>query len=81
MNEIQSQKHDFETIAWGAFFIWWGITELFPALPTVGSARHRVDPARIECRAALFRHSHQPLFNHVGILALYGAGWSWQACS
>jgi hypothetical protein len=34
MNETQSQKRDFEAIAWGAFFIWWGITELVPSLPT-----------------------------------------------
>ncbi len=33
MNETQSQKRDLEAIAWGAFFIWWGITELFPSLP------------------------------------------------
>ncbi len=33
MKETQSQKQDFETIAWGAFFIWWGITELAPSLP------------------------------------------------
>ncbi len=33
MNETQLQKRDFETIAWGAFFIWWGITELIPSLP------------------------------------------------
>lgn len=32
-NEKQSQKCDFGAIAWGAFFIWWGITELFPSLP------------------------------------------------
>jgi hypothetical protein len=36
MNEKQIQKRDFAAYAWGAFFIWWGITELFPALP-VGS--------------------------------------------
>jgi len=34
MNDIQSQKRDYESIAWGAFFIWWGITELIPSLPT-----------------------------------------------
>jgi hypothetical protein len=33
MNQKQSQKRELGTIAWGAFFIWWGITELFPALP------------------------------------------------
>ena len=38
MNKTQSQKRDFETIAWGAIFVWWGITELFPALPTGSGA-------------------------------------------
>lgn len=33
MNETQSQKRDYEAIAWGAFFIWWGITEMIPTLP------------------------------------------------
>jgi hypothetical protein len=33
MNQIQSQKRDYESIAWGAIFIWWGITELIPTLP------------------------------------------------
>lgn len=28
MNTIQTLKRDFDTMAWGAFFIWWGITEL-----------------------------------------------------
>jgi hypothetical protein len=33
MNNGQKSNHRFEVLAWGAFFIWWGITELFPALP------------------------------------------------
>ncbi len=33
MIEKQSQNRDLGTIAWGAFFIWWGITEMFPSLP------------------------------------------------
>ncbi len=32
-NEKQSQARDFGTMAWGAFFVWWGVTELFPSLP------------------------------------------------
>lgn len=28
MNTVQSLKRDFDTIAWGLFFVWWGITEL-----------------------------------------------------
>lgn len=33
MNGKHSSKQDLGTIAWGAFFIWWGITELFHSLP------------------------------------------------
>ncbi len=33
MKKLESQKHDIGTLAWGAFFIWWGITEMIPALP------------------------------------------------
>ncbi len=33
MNEKRLQRRDFSVVAWGAFFIWWGITELFPSLP------------------------------------------------
>lgn len=34
MNEKSVQKRDFDAIAWGAFFILWGLTELFPSLPS-----------------------------------------------
>jgi hypothetical protein len=33
MNNLQSLNRRLETIAWGAFFVWWGITELLPSLP------------------------------------------------
>lgn len=33
MNNGQKSNHRFEVITWGAFFIWWGVTELFPSLP------------------------------------------------
>ncbi len=33
MNDKSLQKRDFDAIAWGAFCILWGITELFPSLP------------------------------------------------
>jgi hypothetical protein len=33
MSNREKLNHRFEVIAWGAFFIWWGITELFPSLP------------------------------------------------
>jgi hypothetical protein len=33
MNDTQTMNRNFEAIAWGALFIWWGITELVPSLP------------------------------------------------
>lgn len=33
MNNIQTLNRNFEAIAWGALFVWWGITELFTSLP------------------------------------------------
>jgi hypothetical protein len=33
-NEQRSNvNRNFEAIAWGALFVWWGITELVPSLP------------------------------------------------
>ncbi len=33
MENARILNRSIETVAWGAFFIWWGITELFPSLP------------------------------------------------
>ncbi len=33
MENAQTSNRNLETVAWGAFFIWWGVTELFPFLP------------------------------------------------
>ena len=33
MENAQASNHKLETFAWAAFFIWWGVTELFPFLP------------------------------------------------
>ena len=33
MNTTQTMNRNFEAIAWGALFIWWGITALVPSLP------------------------------------------------
>ncbi len=38
MSKTKSQKRDLGTIAWGAIFVWWGITELFPGLPAGSGA-------------------------------------------
>ncbi len=33
MNNTQTLNRNFEAIAWGALFIWWGVTELVNGLP------------------------------------------------
>lgn len=33
MNATQTQTRNFEAIAWGALFIWWGVTEMVKILP------------------------------------------------
>ena len=33
MNATQTMNRNYEAVAWGALFIWWGITELFTSLP------------------------------------------------
>ena len=33
MENTRTLNRNLETVAWGAFFIWWGITELFNFLP------------------------------------------------
>jgi hypothetical protein len=33
MNKVRTLNRDFETIAWGVIFMWWGIIELFKSLP------------------------------------------------
>ena len=33
MKNTQIQNRNFEAIAWGALFVWWGITELIEFLP------------------------------------------------
>ena len=33
MENTRTLSRNFETIAWGAFFVWWGIIELFKFLP------------------------------------------------
>jgi len=33
MDNLKTLNHRLEAIAWGAFFVWWGFTELFQSLP------------------------------------------------
>ncbi len=34
MEDTRTLNRNLETYAWAVFFVWWGITELFQALPT-----------------------------------------------
>ncbi len=38
MNASKSISRNFEVIAWGALFIWWGISVLIPSLPNGSTA-------------------------------------------
>jgi hypothetical protein len=33
MDSTRLRPRNWDTLAWGAVFIWWGLTEMFPALP------------------------------------------------
>jgi hypothetical protein len=33
METVRTLNRTFDTMAWGAFFIWWGVTVLFKSLP------------------------------------------------
>ncbi len=33
MENVRTLNHKLEAVAWAAFFIWWGVTELFRSLP------------------------------------------------
>lgn len=33
MDNVRTMNRDFGQLAWGAIFVWWGITELFKFLP------------------------------------------------
>lgn len=75
MKETQLQKRDLGAFAWGAFFIWWGITELFPSLPA-GTGALGIGLILLGLNAA--RHySGVPTSRFsitLGILAIVGGG-------
>ncbi len=75
MNAERSNKRDYDAIAWGAFFIWWGITELFPSLPA-GTGALGIGLILLGLNAAR-RYSGMPTSRFsmgVGILAVVWGG-------
>jgi hypothetical protein len=75
MNDTQTTNRNFEAIAWGALFIWWGITELVPSLPDgtgaigIGLILIGVNAARLLNGIPISRFSMT-----LGILALVWGG-------
>jgi hypothetical protein len=75
MNNIPTLDRNFEAIAWGALFIWWGITELFTSLPVgtgaigIGLILIGVNVARLTSGLPISRFS-----TTLGILALVWGG-------
>ncbi len=74
-NETQYQKRDFDAIAWGAFFILWGITELFPSLPH-GTGALGIGLILLGLNAARYLSglTTSPFTITVGILAMVWGG-------
>jgi hypothetical protein len=75
MNNTQTINRNFDAIAWGALFIWWGITELIVSLPEgigligIGLILLGVNLARRLSGVAISRFSAT-----IGILALIWGG-------
>jgi hypothetical protein len=75
MNEFQMNNRNYEAIAWGALFVWWGITELVDVLPA-GAGPLGVGLILIGVNLARRQGGlHIPWFSlTVGILALIWGG-------
>jgi hypothetical protein len=75
MENKENVNRNFEALAWGAFFIWWGITELFPALPA-GTGAIGIGLILLGLNAARsLNHLHASGFTTtLGILALVLGG-------
>jgi len=75
MNITQRLNRNFEAIAWGALFIWWGITEIVTFLPAgigllgIGLILLGVNAARLQSGISASGFS-----TTIGILALIWGG-------
>ena len=65
MENTRTLNRNLETIAWGALFIWWGITELFQFLPHgTGAIGIGLILLGLNVARCAERHSHQRLYDH-----------------
>jgi hypothetical protein len=76
MNNQSNNSRNFETAAWGAFFMWWGITELVKPLPE-GTGAIGIGLILLALNLARLL-SHTPVSGFttaLGIIALGVGGW------
>jgi len=75
MKDIQTTQRNNETIAWGAFFIWWGITEMFQTLPEgTGAIGIGLILLGLNAARALNQHPVSGFTTTLGFLALVLGG-------
>lgn len=75
MNNTQTLNRNYDAIAWGAIFIWWGVTELFQFLPD-GSGAIGIGLILLGVNAARSRNGvpTSKFSTTLGILALVWGG-------
>jgi hypothetical protein len=76
MNNQSINPRNFETIAWGAFFMWWGITELLKPLPE-GTGAIGIGLILLALNLARFL-SHTPISGFtttLAVIAIGAGGW------
>lgn len=75
MNNTQTINRNYDAIAWGAIFIWWGVTELFQFLPD-GSGAIGIGLILLGVNAARSRNGvpTSKFSTTLGILALVWGG-------
>ena len=75
MNNTQTINRNYDAIAWGAIFIWWGITELFKFLPD-GTGAIGIGVILLGVNAARSRNNIpvNKFSSTLGILALVWGG-------
>jgi len=75
MENKQALNRNFDTMAWGAFFIWWGITELFKSLPVgIGAVGIGLILLGLNAARALNGISTSPFTITLGIVTLVIGG-------
>ncbi len=71
MDTAQIKNRNLEAIAWGAIFVWWGVTELLPSLPRgTGALGIGLILIGLNVARALIRTRISVFTTSIGIVAL-----------